>query len=129
MWIFTRDGFYSAVQHNESSDLLQVRARRRDDLERLAAAVGYSDAPIIELPDADYRWRLNVQRDDFAGYMSRAVESIDYETNVKGTLARGDKARKSAMMSVWSAMYSLQERQFDVDPDQLELFEWDFNES
>lgn len=108
MWIFTRDGFYSAVQHNEKSDLLQVRARRRDDLERLAAALGYRDAPIIEMREADYRWRLNVDRDDFAGYMVEAVHDIDYETNVKGTLSRNDSSRSHAMMDVWGAMYRMQ---------------------
>lgn len=107
MWIFTKDGFYSAVQHNQDASMLQVRARRQDDLERLAAALE-CDADIIAMDDADYRYRMNVRRDEFAGYMVEAVDDITYTTNVKGTLARGDSARQHAMMDVWSAMYRLQ---------------------
>lgn len=117
MWIFTVDGFYSVVQHNKNSDMVQIRARRRDDLERLSVATGVDSADIIKIDDADYRWRLNVHREDFADYTSRAVYNIRYETNVKGTLSRNDKKRKSAMMDVWRAMYKLQEASTTDDVD------------
>lgn len=40
MWIFTKDGFFSAVEHRDNSDLLMIRARCREDIERLAECLG-----------------------------------------------------------------------------------------
>ena len=38
MWIFTTQGFYSAVEHREDPDRLIVRARTREDIEALRGA-------------------------------------------------------------------------------------------
>ena len=57
MWIFTQDGFLSVVEHRDDSDCLIVRSRARDDLERMAHFAGQE---IIVMPDADYRFRVEV---------------------------------------------------------------------
>jgi hypothetical protein len=89
---------------------VQVRARTEDDIRRLLDYLGLLDhVEIIDMPDADYRWRVNLPRDVFAGYLVEAVDDITYETSVKDVLARGDKKRKRAMMTIWSAMANLQE--------------------
>lgn len=113
MWLFTRDGFYSIVQHRDSADIVQVRARTREDLVDLAKAIGMpntgnEETGIMEDPRADYRWRLNVPRETMAWYTSEAVKGIDYTTSVKTAIGKGDPKRKSALMRVWSAMMSLQ---------------------
>ena len=45
MWLFTTDGFYSAVTHREAPDTVVVRARARDDVLRLIEAVGRAPSP------------------------------------------------------------------------------------
>ena len=35
MWVFTKTGFFSAVQNNQDSSLIHVRARFKGDLEKL----------------------------------------------------------------------------------------------
>jgi hypothetical protein len=56
MWLLTTSGFYSVVSAGDGKRV-QVRARRRDDLERLVTehAVG---EPIIETFHADYPFRM-----------------------------------------------------------------------
>ena len=113
MWIFTKDGYYSAVQHDDSPDTIQVRARIREDLVRLAEAVGLHPGQIIDTPlPADYGFRLNVDRGVFAAYVAKAVTGIDYVTDVKGHLSRDEPDRKSAMMDCWSAMAQFQDGRF-----------------
>jgi hypothetical protein len=118
MWIFTRDGFYSAVQHRDNPGLVQVRGRVRDDLERLRTRTRSSE--IIELDDADYRYRINIDRDAFAQYVLESVLDIDYTTSVKDAISRGDKDRKRAHLRIWEAMYGLQPRSASTDD------EWEY---
>ena len=75
MWIFTQDGFLSVVEHRDDSDCLIVRSRARDDLERMAHFAGQE---IIVMPDADYRFRVEVPRPVFGAFMREQVVDIDY---------------------------------------------------
>ena len=106
MWIFSTDGFFSAVQHNEQPNVLLIRSRCRTDLENLLAKIG-GTAEIVELENADYRFRVFVDREDWQRYVSEAAASIDYP-NFKNTIQDDD--RHDAYMRVWAAMYQLQEK-------------------
>jgi len=58
MWIFTKDGFYSAVKDKYCDDgELMIRARIKVDLERLLQKIE-SDAEILTFGHADYRYRV-----------------------------------------------------------------------
>jgi hypothetical protein len=103
MWVFSKTGFVSAVQHRDKPDTLLVRARIKEDLEPLAEFAG---AKIIETEDADYRFRCEVKKKTFSKWLSDQAESIDY-TNFKNAVHDGT-ARDAAYMRVWSAMNSLQ---------------------
>lgn len=130
MWIFTRDGYYSAVQHNADPSLIQVRARAYEDLERLQKAVPFEGDAILTTLDADYRYRANVLRDDFAHYVLESVLDIDYVTSVKDVISRGEPRRKKAMMEIWTAMYDFQadapdpEEEIEVDEPAVDA-EWE----
>lgn len=115
MWIFTRDGFFSTTTDKRTDGAnVMVRARVREDLERLVKAI---DGPtlepleleILESKRADYRYRVVMPRGHWVAYVANAAMDIDY-TNVKDTLAptKTDPVRHGAMMKVWSAMYALQ---------------------
>ena len=61
MWIFTKDGFYSVIKDKYCTEgELMVRARLRIDLERLLAKLD-SDAEILVIKQADYRYRVKLK--------------------------------------------------------------------
>ena len=100
MWIWTPDGFLSIVAHREDSKRFLVRARRRQHLE-----AWFPDHEIIELQDADYRYRANIFRGEVIAAVKRAVEAITYD-NFKNTLH--DPLDHAAAMSVWLATLRMQ---------------------
>ncbi len=106
MWTFNKDGFFSAVEHRDNPDQLMVRARCREDIERLADKL---DAEVVHTPNADYAYRITVLKSAFAEYMRDAVMDLDY-LNFKDACA-GYGARSRAYMDVWSAMHRLQEEE------------------
>src|SRR5690349_17537495 len=59
MWLVTTDGFFSAVEDRDDATSVFVRARAREDAQRLADALS---AAVIETPDADYRFRVRLSR-------------------------------------------------------------------
>lgn len=121
MWLVTREGFLSVVEHRDNPNHLLVRGRTRDDLfdlqqwfqDRGAIAMAQDDTlyAIEEDPTADYRWRMKVGRVDFAAYLNQTTMDLHYTTNVKGTLDKGDHFRHDVLMDCWFALHRLQTRQ------------------
>jgi hypothetical protein len=112
MWLFTTQGFFSVVRHTHLPGHLLIRARLREDIERLASLLaketGRPFVPMV-LSEADYRYRLEVPRADFARAAIRLVEEIDYP-NFK-LAVHGEPARDRAYGRVWSVMAELQEEE------------------
>lgn len=108
MWIFSKTGFHSIVRHNERSDHFLVRARTRADLEDMLDSFDGDHSLIEEDPKADYRWRVVLPEMVVAAFLGAQLHGIDYTTSVKTHLDKGEHARHSAMMRVWTAMMSLQ---------------------
>lgn len=111
MWIFTKTGFYSVVNHRDHPDCYLVRARTREDLVDLIEKTSWvmpDPSHIEEAPTADYRWRLVVTKQQFRRVMDEQLENLDYTTNVKHVIDKGDDVRHEALMDVWVAMMTLQ---------------------
>lgn len=109
MWIFSKLGFFSIVQHRHLPGKLLVRARHRQDLEnfvRLLDKIGDKKHSIQETPDADYRFRALACKRVLAKAMARIGSDIDYP-NFKDAV-HGDRVRDSAYMRVWRAMADFQ---------------------
>jgi hypothetical protein len=106
MWIFSKDGFFSAVEHLDNAENLMVRARCREDIERLAERLG---AEVVQTPDADYAYRITLSKQAFADYMRDAVMDLDYPNFKSACAGHGTRAR--AYMNVWSAMRRLQDEE------------------
>jgi hypothetical protein len=118
MWIFSKYGFFSVTQHAKRRDNIQVRARTDQDLLDLKAAFPALDrCPIIETPDADYRWRLIVQRWKWEVVGSALVADIDYG-NFKGKIATIPTQRNKCPMlhEIWHHHHQYQERKHRPDP-------------
>lgn len=108
MWIFTKNGFFSAVQHLDLPDCLLVRARLKGDLNRFITA--HNIKTLVQVtPNADYRYRAIIKKTDFAKAVEAEAESIDY-SNFKNAVHDGTP-RDTAYMKCWSAMVQAQERE------------------
>lgn len=102
MWIFTRDGFYSAVKKECAIDEILVRARQRMDLVGLGRKIGQK-LRIEETPLSDYRFRTVVKKADWAKYLAEAALELDYG-NFKNTVPKGDFRRHNAYVRCWEAL-------------------------
>lgn len=100
MWIFSVDGFYSAVESRVGG--LVVRARFREDLEHLIKR-GLSDK-IVDTPDYDYPYRIFTTRKAWSKYVADSAMNIDYP-NFKGRVLPGaSEDRYFRYHKVWEAM-------------------------
>lgn len=101
MWIFTQDGFISAVDNNEVPGKIAVRAR---DKRSLAFLAEITSQDIKQVAGRDYPYRVYVTKAEFTEFVASHIESIDYanfKDQVK-TIRGRDFA--SACGSVWEAM-------------------------
>jgi hypothetical protein len=108
MWVFTIDGFYSAVRHNELTYVMQVRARDRDDLTRLIKRLRKAESPnIIETPEGDYPYRINLHQTYWIEYLADAVKAVDYGNFKEAVAKTRGHHRANLYLRVWSAMRGL----------------------
>ncbi len=101
MWVFCKEGFFSAVAHRDKPEYMMVRARFGGDLERLCAKHGIK-AEVTVTPEADYRYRMVFAKNVWAELMRREAEAIDYD-NFKDAVHEGT-VRDRAYMACWSAL-------------------------
>lgn len=112
MWIFTNYGFVSAVKHNAKKDTLLVRAREPGVLEQFAARHGI-EAKVTKTPKADYLYRAEFKKEDFANAVADEARSIDYgnfKASFKAAKPENTFESHFALMDVWDVMRSLQLR-------------------
>ena len=110
MWVFTTDGFYSAVEHKNDPSLVMVRARAKEDLANLRTRLAPTGVTlfIAHTPDGDYEWRMSLPRHLWARYLDTAVEAIDY-LNFKDAVTHEQGWQRSSLYhDVWATMMQLQ---------------------
>ena len=76
MWVFIRSGFVSVVE-GKNNDLLQVRSRDRRPLEEIVSMCE-KDYDVIINGGTDYKYRIFIEKKEFADVMSGIVKEIDY---------------------------------------------------
>ena len=103
MWLFTKSGFVSIVQHRDAADMMIVRARFRGDAARFAR-MKVADEKIT--PMADYRYRVIIGRARLAELLALEVDRLDYP-NFKDSLAV--QWRKNIAMAVWRVLERAQQ--------------------
>lgn len=117
MWVTTKDGFYSVVQQRDDPTKLIIRARAREDLERMCATIDMSLKMIEFDGSADYAWRVGqeyncISRVDWLRYLAIAVDELDYDSHCKEemTVATGkrDADRYRWYMGSWSGGHQYQ---------------------
>jgi hypothetical protein len=108
MWICSTLGFFSIVKKQSA---WQVRARDSRDLVRLIAGVGLGAHPIITTPDADYRWRIVVNKRQLDRILITLGDSIEYP-NFKSQIAGdlGQASKLGAYHAFWHDLCQVQDR-------------------
>lgn len=101
MWVFTSNGFISAVRHREQPDSLMIRARDQDHLKAL-----FPGEAISQTENADYRYRITISQGAFSQFMLSQIENLQYD-NFKNSIA--DHQYHDACSRVWGVMHSTQE--------------------
>ena len=105
MWLLTTQGFYSVVEDRDDPRWLLVRARTRADLEALRAQI--EDIEVFEKPEADYRWRARVLREQWLAAVAQLAAGVDYP-NVKDAVHERQGPRRSSLyMKVWLVLRRL----------------------
>jgi len=108
MWLFTQVGFFSVVRHKDLPDQVLVRARFRDDIERLLEFMDQKGLRIEARSDADYAYRVVMPHALWVEAARRLAEDIDY-TNFKDAAHSGDRVRDNALFEVWGVMRRAQD--------------------
>lgn len=109
MWLFVPEGFFSIVTADELGHELQVRARSKEDLDRLRAAYLPSLGDPVGLPGHDYPWRAFTTRKALADGLAKVVDALDYR-NFKDTVARRHShERAHTYLGVWQACLAIEE--------------------
>lgn len=109
MWLMTQYGFFSIVQHKDDAEKYLVRARLRPDLERLKDLAALT-TEIVELKSADYRYRIEIGREEMLRVLKWLGEAINYP-NFKNRIADlpDQKDRLSQYHEVWGTMRRIKE--------------------
>lgn len=102
MWIFLPGSFISVVQKPGDTDTLTVRARIKGDIESV-----FPEAQVEADKGTDYKYRARVSRQAVAHVLHDQVMALNWG-NFKSAVK--DRKRHDAYMSVWRAMYAVQDR-------------------
>jgi hypothetical protein len=106
MWVFTDEGFYSAVEDWNDDSRVWVRARDEGDIVKLA--MRFSDAEVVHTPGRDYAYRVHLTKAQWGRFMLDKSLGIDYGNYKDAVKERQGQKRASLYMRVWTAMLQLQ---------------------
>lgn len=112
MWVFTTDGFYSAVMHREDQTKVMVRCRKEADAKalavRLITVLPDMPAEVKHTPEGDYAYRLVVPREAWAWYLWQFAMGLDYPNFKNAVAERQGLERADIYHDVWATMWEYQ---------------------
>jgi|PlaIllAssembly_1097288.scaffolds.fasta_scaffold00151_14 hypothetical protein len=116
MWIATTQGFYSAVQHRDDSNLMMIRARSYEDMVQLVDldaldGQGVTYAHIIELNHSDYRFRVLLTREQWNRCLLELSSKIEYD-NFKDAVKKRSVNRARIYMKVWTVLLAIEDERW-----------------
>ncbi|OGM09316.1 hypothetical protein A2Z67_05235 [Candidatus Woesebacteria bacterium RBG_13_36_22] len=98
MWLFTRDGFLSIVEHNDKPDMLIVRSRFNGHIERI---FGDLAGKVEKDAGTDYEYRAEIRKAKVAEVIAQMVLDIDYG-NFKNELGKLNKVDSLYIARSWA---------------------------
>ena len=111
MWVCSNVGFISIVQDNQRPNILKVRARKREHLEKL-----FPGHEILELRHRDYRFRVIVDRPTVAQLL---FDLVIAEGQRPGAVNYGnfkDSVRDHRLHDLYADFWSLHYRYQHEEP-------------
>lgn len=102
MWVFTTEGFVSAVKDWNEPNKLVIRARSAHALSGLRDMF---DVEIKHTPSRDYPYRVMVAKAQFEQWLSGEVQAMEYTNFKDAAHSLGDSRYDRALIKVWTAMY------------------------
>jgi len=103
MWIFTEKGFFSVAQHYTKEGCFQIKSRAPGVLEEY-----WPDYEIEILDNADYRYRITIEKYEVIPIVVKVLEGVDYSNFKSKCFHMNDYHH--ALMGVWSEMNNYQTR-------------------
>jgi len=108
MWIITEHGFISFVVDRKDSNVLHLRARLREDLER-----NFPGVAVYEKPGADYLFRAKVSKAEFAEQMTKLIMAATITSHFKDEAIRRSAvpkhgSRRDAYYALWGSLAKMQ---------------------
>ncbi len=98
MWLFTNRGFLSIVRHTDKPNVLVIRSRFQNHIQRI-----FHKAVVEEDPKRDYRFRAELPANEVAKTISRLVSEISYD-NFKGSLDMNDEKYLDCCLDVYNSV-------------------------
>ena len=106
MWLFTKTGFFSAVQKWDEPDVIVVRARVRRDLAALIKKHALEgETRILVFKGTDYPYRLNLSKPLFQLVLADEAAGIDYPNFKDEVKNQQGYPRARLYMEIWRVMY------------------------
>lgn len=129
MWLYTPDGFFSP-RYDEfcGENDVMIRSRCEGDLKKLASILGEENYEITELPESDYRYRMKINKWDWADYVSECALDERTTKETGGIKNINDSGNRFEMyLAIWYVMRLFQDYEVasknDDDKKMLEIEE------
>jgi hypothetical protein len=107
VWLFTKTGYFSVVQDRDDASVLHIRARFREDLERLKKDYAPGLA-IHHTPRADYAYRGTLTRQQYVMVVAALAANVDYPNFKDKVTEEQGRERHNLYMDVWTTMSNAQ---------------------
>ena len=104
MWVFTQEGFFSAVEHRNRRDCVIVRCRAHSDMKALHRR--FPSSELVVGGGTDYAYRMVLPKKLWARYLAEQAKGIDYDNFKNRVTQRQGSWRHDVYMRVWSTMLS-----------------------
>jgi hypothetical protein len=101
MWLFTENGFVSAIRYNNNKDEITVRAR---DKKSLRSIVDFTGAKIIKKTDTDYPYRVIIEDSEWSSWVAEQALKIDYPNFKNRVYQTRGKSFAHLLSDVWGIM-------------------------
>jgi len=100
----TQHGFFSVVQDEEDEAFLLIRARRKADLENLAALASFK-AVVEETDTADYKYMIRLKRGSARRILAATFDQINYP-NFRDKISKTPDQREKifSYRQIWSTL-------------------------
>lgn len=97
MWVILNDSFFSAVQHFNDEELLVVRARKKEHLEKV-----FLESKVFQDLPSDYPYRIEISKKEFSKVLETEVSRIDYH-NFKSSISKEDDDLYKFATELWGS--------------------------